>query len=309
MDLKNLRLFVRASDLNSFTKAAVSLGVAQPTISRVIGELEAEWGGPLFYRTGRGVNLSELGEAALQRARRLLRDADEISEELRGFSRQPSGNVALGLPPSVVSFVIPELVNQLRAEAPGIHLEIYEGFSDQIERWLAEGMIDVGLYSKYKEGTSINTASPLLQSRLVLAGAAADMKLPREIDFSDLADFPLVLPAVTNGLRVIIDSIARRKKVSLQIIVDADSTVAQKEIAASCGCFMIKAPHTIADPDSRKLYSTAIIRKPYVTRHIVLVTGQTRPLNRASREVVGRVTAILRKHSAKGGGVRGKPLR
>jgi LysR family transcriptional regulator, nitrogen assimilation regulatory protein len=306
MDLKNLRLFVRASDLNSFTKAAVSLGVAQPTISRVIGELEAEWGGPLFYRTGRGVSLSELGEAALQRARRLLRDADEISEELRGFSRQPSGHVALGLPPSVVSFVIPELVNQLRAEAPGIHLEIHEGFSDQIERWLAEGLIDLGLYSKYKEGTSIDTPSPLLQSRLVLAGAVADMKLPREIDFADLADFPLVLPAVTNGLRVMIDSIARRKKISLQIIVDADSTAAQKEIAANCGCFMIKAPHTIADRDSRRLYSTAIIRKPYVTRHIVLVTGQTRPLNRASREVVSRVTAILKQHSVKGGGARGR---
>lgn len=294
MDLKELRLFVRASEMHSFSRAAVSLGIAQPTISRVVGELEAEWGGPLFYRTGRGVTLSELGELAVQRVRFLLQEADQVCEDLRGFSQLPSGIVSVGLPPSIVASVIPELVNRLRAELPGIHLRIHEGFSDQITRWIAGGTVDIGIYSKYKEGRPAGDGTLLLESPLVLAGAAGNCDLPAEIDFARLAGFPLVLPVVTNGLRMIVDAIARKLKVSLRVVVDAESTLAQKAIAARCGCFMIKAPHTIADEKAKGVYSTSVIRAPYIQRHVVLVTGQQRPLNRASREVAARLTAILR---------------
>ena len=293
MDLDALSLFVRASELNSFSKAAVSFGVAQPTVSRIIGNLEKEWGGPLFYRTGRGVMLSELGEEALVRARALLQQAERIGEDLRSFSRVPSGGVSIALPPSTIGIVLPPLLNQLRSERPGIRLQIHEGFSDQVERWLAEGIVDIGIYSKYREGRADQTGL-FLQSRLVLAGPADQMHLPAEIDFARLADFPLVLPPPTNGLRAIVDAIARRMRVRLQVVVDADSIVAQKAMAAECGCFMIKAPHTTADESARRIFATSVIRRPYINRHVVLATGHQKPLSRAARDVANRITEILR---------------
>lgn len=296
MDLGDLRIFVRAAELGSFSKAAVVFGLAQPTISRVIGELEAEWGGPLFYRTGRGVALSELGEAALTRARFLLREADQASEDLKAFSRLPSGAVSIGLPTSLVGPVIPVLVNELRSERPGIRLQVFEGFSDQIERWLSEGLIDIGAYSKYREGPKGHDHL-LLESQLVLAGPREGWNLPGEIDFERLSEFSLVLPALTNGLRIMVDSVARRLKVPLNVIADVDSTIGQKAMAAHCGCYMVKAPHTIAEETADGIFASSVIRAPYITRHVVLVTGQQRPLSRASREVVSRLTAILRRLS------------
>ena len=293
MELSELRIFVRAAELGSFSKAAVSAGVAQPTVSRIIGELESEWDGPLFYRTGRGVSLSELGEEALARARSLLRDADQASEDLRAFSRLPTGNVSLGLPTSLVDPVVPVLVNELRHELPGIRLQVYEGFSDLIERWLAEGTIDIGAYSKYREGGE--KTSLLVESRLVLAGPQKGWNLPPEIDFERLADFDLVLPARTNGLRIMVDSVARRLKVPLNVIADIDSTIGQKALAAHCGCYMVKAPHTIADETARGMFASSVIRNPFITRHVTLVTGRQRPLSRASREVASRLTAVLQR--------------
>ena len=292
VNLGHLQTFARVAELGSFTKAAVSLGVAQPTVSRIIGELETEWDGPLFYRTGRGVILSELGEAALVRVRAFLREAEQMSEDLRGFSRLPSGNVAMGLPPSLVGAVVPELVNQLRRDLPGIRIRVFEGFSEQIERWLAEGNVDVAIYSKYREGESSGGA--LLDSRLVLAGAAEGWTLPKEIDFRRLAEFPLVLPEATNGLRAIVDSIARRMKVSLNVVADADSILAQKEMAMRCGCYMIKAPLTIAGEESSGVFASSVIRNPSINRYVVVMTGQQKPLSRAGREVASRTTAILR---------------
>jgi len=295
MDLSDLRIFLRAAELGSFSKAAVAFGLAQPTVSRIIGELETEWDGPLFYRTGRGVALSELGEEALTRARFLLREADQASEDLKAFSRLPSGTVSIGLPTSIVEPAIPPLVNELRSELPGIRLQVYEGFSDQIERWLAEGLIDIGAYSKYREGPK-GESRLLLESQLVLAGPREGWNLPREIDFERLSEFSLVLPAPTNGLRIMVDSVARRMKVPLNVIADVDSTIGQKAMAARCGCYMVKAPHTISEEMSQGLFASSIIRAPYITRHVTLVTGRQRPLSRASREVVTRLTAILRNY-------------
>lgn len=293
MDLASLRLFVRVSELSSFSKAAVAMGVAQPTVSRIIGELEREWGGALFYRTGRGVTLSELGERAVSKARVLLHDADEVSEDLRGYSKLPSGAVAIGLPPSIVAVIVPTLLNQLRSELPNIRLQIFDGFGDQVERWIAEGMVDIGLYSRYHEGAR-SLEPQLLASQLVLAGASNQWDLPTEIDFTKLSEFPLVLPAQNNGLRVIVDTIARRMRVALNVIVDVDSTLAQKEMCEHCGCYMIKAPHTISDETDRQVFSSSLIRNPTINRHVVIVTGSQRPLSRAGREVARRITAILK---------------
>jgi DNA-binding transcriptional LysR family regulator len=198
----------------------------------------------------------------------------------------------MGLPPSLVGAVVPELVNQLRRDLPGIRIRVFEGFSEQIERWLAEGDVDVGIYSKYREGESNGGA--LLDSRLVLAGAAEGWTLPKEIDFRRLAEFPLVLPEATNGLRAIVDGIARRMKVSLNVVADADSILAQKEMAMRCGCYMIKAPLTIASEEGSGVFASSVIRNPFINRYVVVMTGQQKPLSRAGREVASRTTAILR---------------
>ena len=292
MNLEHLRTFARAAELGSFTKAAVSLGLAQPTVSRIISELEAEWDGPLSTERDAAWRCRSLDKKPWENSISVT----GCGSDLRGstcLQRFLSGNVSIGLPPSLIGAVIPALLNQLRCELPGIHLRIYEGFSEQIERWLSEGIVDVGTYSKYKEGI-IKDDTLMLNSRLVLAGVASRCDLPAEIDFERLADYPLVLPALTNGLRMCVDAVARRTKVELTVVAEADSILAQKEMTLNCGCYMIKAPHTIADERRKGVFASSVIRNPYISRHVVLVTGQQKPLSRAAREVAARVMSILR---------------
>jgi DNA-binding transcriptional LysR family regulator len=293
LDLDHLRLFVRVAELGSFTRAALALGIAQPTVSRIIKDLERDWDGELFYRTGRGVTLSELGENAFERARSLLALAEQTSEDLRAHARLPRGVVSLALPPSLVATVVPQLVNALREEAPGIRLRIYEGFSDQIERWLSEGDVEIGLYSRYRE-LGETTGPVLFTSQLVLAAHRDAPPLPATIPFADLAPLPLVLPALPNGLRSIVEDIARRLRIGLNVLVDADSILAQKQISEHCGCYMIKAPHIMAEESALGMFRTSLIVSPVIERYVVLATTQQRPVSRAGREVASRVTALLR---------------
>jgi len=294
--LSDLRILVQVAEAESFSRAALALGMAQPSISRIIGKLEKSWGGHLFDRTGRGVTLTELGKEATDRANLLLRDAIQVNEDLRAYSRVPSGRVSFSLPPSIVRSVVPKLVNVLRCECPGVQLEIFEGFSEQTENWLSGGKIDLGIYSKYYEGNNPPTGH-MLESRLMLSGLTKNWQIGPEIDFSDLTKFDLVLPARTNGLRSIVDTVARRLKVTLNVIADADSIVVQKELTRTCGCLMIKAPHTISEEVAIGEFSSSTIRSPHINRHVVLEVSRRKPLSRAGREVADRLTEILRKLS------------
>ncbi|MCI5076556.1 LysR family transcriptional regulator [Oricola sp.] len=296
IDLNALEIFVAAAEKRSFSRAAVGLGLAQPTVSRVIKDLEVEWGEPVFYRTGRGVELSEFGHVAYLKAKTLLREAEQVSQDLREASRRPAGQVAIGIPPSMVGAVIPDLALGLSLDEPGIKLRVREGFSDQIERWLADGSVEIGLVSKYREIGQL-TEPAIFSSPLVLARAKSHGPLPDTLNFADIEGKPLVLPMHPNGLRVALETVSRRMKFSLNIFVDAESIVAQKLVAERCGCYMVKAAQTLSEDGSVEKFASSVIVNPGIQRYVVMQTSQQRPLTKAAREVTERITAIMRQIS------------
>lgn len=293
INLDDLRIFAAAAERNSFTRAAVDLGVAQPTISRIVKALEKEWDEPLFYRTGRGVRLSEFGEVLYGRAKQILRDAEQVSEDLRAMSRTPTGEVSIGVPPSMVTAVVPQLVKSIRDKAPGLRLCILEGFSDRIERWLASGSIEVGVFSKYREANQPGEPA-LFTSPLMLASPSSVQSSTKTVDFERLATVPLVLPMFPNGLRTTIESVARRLRFSLNVLVEAESIEAQKLVAEHCNCYMIKALHTMVDDQASGRFQASLIVNPMILRYVVLQTTQHRPLTRGGRLVATEVTSIIR---------------
>lgn len=292
MDLKALHAFVRVSELGSLTKAAVALGVTQPSLSRVIGTLERDSGGPLFHRTGRGVSLTELGETALPRARALIVDAEQLLTDMRDLGRAPSGGVTLGILPSMMSPLAATLFDDLRTRLPGIRLRILEGFSEQIERWVAEGRVDVGLLSRYRAHRG-KRDDVLLTSRLLLVGPAGPEGLPERIEFSRLARLPLVLPASPNGLRVMLDETARKQRLKLNVVLEADSLEAQKSVVQRCNCYALLSPQAIFDDLKADRLTASRIVKPELTRVVVVTTSTHRPLSRAGREVLRTVRLLV----------------
>ena len=78
MDLKELRAFCSVASGGGFSRAAAALGVAQSVLSRQVSALEAELGGRLFHRTGRGALPTELGLALLPRAKGVLAESEQL---------------------------------------------------------------------------------------------------------------------------------------------------------------------------------------------------------------------------------------
>lgn len=122
--LDTLRVFLRVTELGSFTRAADSLGLPKASVSQAIARLEADLGTQLLHRTTRRVHLTADGAQLQQRAHDLLDDMDEVQNLFRRQPSELSGRLRVDMPGSMArNVVIPQLPAFL-ALHPGLEVEL-----------------------------------------------------------------------------------------------------------------------------------------------------------------------------------------
>src|SRR6201986_1082618 len=95
--LQEFRVFVRAAESGSFSRAGRELGLSQPSVSRIIGELEARLGATLLLRSTRKITVTDAGSLFLDRAREILADVEDAEDAARGLDSL-RGTIRLALP-------------------------------------------------------------------------------------------------------------------------------------------------------------------------------------------------------------------
>ncbi|GCL63291.1 LysR family transcriptional regulator [Pseudaquabacterium pictum] len=142
MTLVQLRHLISLAQSGSFTKSAESLFLTQPALSRSIRALEEELGQPLFDRVGRRSVLTPFGAEALQRARQLVFDADELARSGRQMLEGRSGTVRIGLGSGPGAMLMTPLLKTMATSHPTVHLDIARGHTDVLVRRLRERELD-----------------------------------------------------------------------------------------------------------------------------------------------------------------------
>src|SRR5919198_2740321 len=141
-----LAYFVAVADVRSFTRAAESVGVAQPTLSRQLMALESELGASLIDRGGRsGPILTPAGEAVLPLARRMLADAESARAAVAEIVGLRRGRVRVGATPSLCIGVLADVLRVFHEQRPDIRLELVESGSQPLVRSLARGDLDLAV--------------------------------------------------------------------------------------------------------------------------------------------------------------------
>lgn len=141
--LDMLRLFVRAAELGSFSKAGVEAGVRQSTVSKAVAALEAQWGVALFLRSTRHVALTETGHAALERARAALDAVDGLDTELTGRDREPVGLLRVHASVALARYVLAPIAAEFVAAYPHVKLDF---LADDRPLDLVEAAVDIAFF-------------------------------------------------------------------------------------------------------------------------------------------------------------------
>ncbi|MBS1983262.1 MAG: LysR family transcriptional regulator [Bdellovibrionales bacterium] len=144
MDFYGLRIFVQVIQDGSFSSAARSLGVTQPTVSQQIARLEAQMGSRLFERVGHEIHLTDTGRGLQSFAVEVLEKADSFADELKSKKNLPSGLVRYAMPESCQwTPHYRRIMAQIR-NFPEIRFEIKILTNDAIVQSLLEGKLDFG---------------------------------------------------------------------------------------------------------------------------------------------------------------------
>lgn len=157
MDLLSLRYFKRVAEYENITRAAESLSVAQPAISKMVKQLECELNGPLFDRVGRNIRLNERGRLLLAYTNDILQNVDRIYESLQHgghIQERISFRVAVG------SSLIPRILMEFRQQHPDYTITISSGDSS--------AAADLELFQSLNEIHTENVRT-VLREEIVLA--------------------------------------------------------------------------------------------------------------------------------------------
>jgi len=292
MNLKQLQSFVHVAEHGSLARAAAATDLAESLISRHIAALEGDWGDRLFERTGRGMALSDFGRRMLPEVRTALERVERLGEVAHESAGVPTGTVHVGVLPSLSPQLLPLLFADLRADAPGVSLHVTEGFSGNLDEQMANGRLDIAVINRY--GPSAARAEEVLgAAETWLVGRPGSALLSDgTLAFKSLAGVPLVLPAVPNGLRVMLDQLARRQGVRLDVVMSVDSSGGMKDVARSGHACTLLPLMAVQEELARGSLAAARVVKPGIRRTIVLALTTQRPLSRAARHVASRIRVL-----------------
>ncbi|NMO94469.1 cidABC operon transcriptional activator CidR [Paenibacillus lemnae] len=145
MDIRHMQYFLEVARHRSFTKAAETLYITQPTISKTIRNMEDEWGVTLFYRQGKKVELTDAGRIMYQQAQQMVEAFQQMSYELEDLMELRRGHLVIGLPPMIGSSFFPVVIGQFHQKYPQITIQLIEDGAKKVEMDVESGLIDIGV--------------------------------------------------------------------------------------------------------------------------------------------------------------------
>ncbi|MGW6912351.1 LysR family transcriptional regulator [Kitasatospora sp. NPDC054939] len=148
-DSRHIRTFHEVVRAGSYSAAARELGYTQPAITQQMKALERTVGVPLFTRAGRGLRLTEAGEALARHAEQILGSLSAAQQQLAALARLRAGRVRVCAFPSANATLVPEAMARLLAEHPAVRVELLEAEPPDSLQRLLRGECDIALAFSY----------------------------------------------------------------------------------------------------------------------------------------------------------------
>jgi DNA-binding transcriptional LysR family regulator len=296
VELHQLRYFAAVAQTRHFTRAAASVHVAQPSLSKQIQTLENELGTPLFNRARGNITLTPAGETLLPIAMRIIADVDDAEIQVQQLVGLNRGRLRLGATPSVSTVIVPDVLRRFHDAHPGIDVTIEERGSRDLVPLLAHGELDLALIilPLHRRDPALTT-TPILREPLVVAAAAGAPLRAKAIRIRDLQNHPLVMFRDGYDLRDATLAACRRARIEPAVAVEGgEMDAVLRFVEAGLGIAVVPTMVLQDRPRLRRIP----FRPPGLSRTIGLAHRRDVDLSTAAREfqtvLVDHLTAARR---------------
>jgi len=297
MDLRQLRYFLSIVECGSFSKASEELNIAQPALSLHVRNMEEGLGVKLLFRRPHGVVTTEAGQILVRRARSILDQVQQVQEEILEHEAEPSGLVRLGLPTTISETLSVPLLLAAQKKYPKIQLRVAEAMSGFVLDWLRDERVDFAILYIPTSERQFDCQSVLEEDLWLLGPPGPTSKAVKstrgKVDFSQIANLPLVLPSESHGLRHLMEKEAAGKRQKIGPVLEMDSYSNIKGLVEAGAGYSILPFNAIAREVSAGRLLAWKIQQPNLQRFVYLVKPSDKPMSNASNVIYSLVTETI----------------
>jgi DNA-binding transcriptional LysR family regulator len=193
LDIKHLQYFIEVSNFNSFSRAADHLFITQPTISKMIKNLESELGVALFDRSRKQFNLTDAGRIILEQAKLIDKAFKNLEIELDNLTGLKKGHIRIGLPPIFDAHYFIKIVGSFHEKYPGITFQLVEDGSKKIEEDVGNNLLDVGVIVLPTKNEIFDHFSFMEEDLKLILHPSHPLSEREEVNLAELADESFIL--------------------------------------------------------------------------------------------------------------------
>ena len=285
MDIAALQSFLAVAETGSFSRAAERVFLTQPAVSKRIAALESSLGTALFDRIGKRTQLTPAGTALYERARRVLRELDDVKRSIADLSGTIAGELRLATSHHIGLHRLPEPLKEFHTTYPQVRLDLRFMDSEQACNEVARGEIEIAIVTlppKLERPLKAETVwdDPL---DIVVARHHPLTKL-HAVQIKGLASYPAILPGPGTYTREIILKALGSWRDKIEIGM-ATNYLEVLKMLASIGLGWSALPRTMIDES----LSVVQIKKMKIERTLGIVTHSARTLSNAAQALVRTV--------------------
>lgn len=187
MDIREAKYLLEIAKTQNITKAANNLYITQPGLSKSLNKLEEEFEAPLFYREGRNLEPTPIGELILKHSQIIVDDFNAMYDEVREMKHQTEDKLRISLPYSG-SYLFTDIISEFTIEYPNIILEPHELGGIQIADMFSNHNLDIAFAMPMGAETSVDLNEHLILQSEVVVGVTRSHPLSskKRVTYQDL---------------------------------------------------------------------------------------------------------------------------
>jgi len=217
MDLRKLEIFACVAQLQSFSKAAQQLHMAQPAVSIAVRKLEEELNHQLLERHKRSIRLTSQGEIALKKALEILQQVGELKDSMNELDNLLRGELSIACPSMLATYYFPQLLGNFLGQHPGLTASIIQSGTPKIETMLLQDEVELGVITVQGKHEGLEVIPLIKQQVVVCVGEQHPLKDRKRINIKQLNHASMVLYQADYFIRQKLDNLCKQEDVTLDI--------------------------------------------------------------------------------------------
>ena len=300
LSLKYCRSFLALYEEGNVGRAALRLSIVQPALTVQLHRIEEEVGCSLFSRSHHGLAANERADALYKLLRPLIANFNGTLRHLRASADNSTAPNRIGLMPalddeSIMSQGFAVALDRWSRSHPDGVLQVMEGYSGTLVRWLQSGMVDFALVDRVFTDPEL-ILEPIVEDRMaVVIACGSDLVAPGPITLKQLAALPLVLPSSRHGLRTLLVQSLHRAGLTLQPRIEVDSMAGCLNMVKIARYATILPMGSVYKSSNRRGVSVHEIEAPQIVRTICLARMRSKPSREAETDFLDELRRAFAK--------------